>query len=257
MASDQPLGVRAGFWRRWFACLIDLITIWVPFQLIVPVLFVVTSGHIQMTSPLNKTVCSAIETVPDGLVPPPPAGLNLARECNAYFFGAQTARVLQVGPATKEGTTTNIDWLTYGLDRDGRPIISGVGEWIMILALIAYLVATETRTGATLGKYAMGIRVIDAAAPAGPTVPLRKIALRYLVMLIGFVWIFFAPSYSRFDESVSSRLYDFVFSAGVLVLLAWITFVNVQIARKRDPLYDRMAGTAVVRAANSTTARMA
>src|SRR5262249_44052909 len=157
----------------------------------------------------------------------PPAGLNLVRECNAYFFGAQTARVLQVRRATKEGTTTNADWLTYGLDRNDHPVRLA-GEWIMTLTLIDYLVATETRTGATLGKYAMGIRVIDAAAPVGSTVPLRKIVLRYLVMLIGFVWILFTPSYSAYSPP-----YDLVFDAGLLVLIGWIIFLNVQIARKR------------------------
>jgi hypothetical protein len=32
------------------------------------------------------------------------------------------------------------------------------------------------------------------------------------------------------------------------VLFGWIIFLSAQMARKRDPLYDRIAGTAVVRA---------
>ena len=77
MTSDPPVGVRAGFWRRSSAFWIDLIIISVPFQLIVSFLFVVTSGHIQMIDPVvYYKVCSILETVPDGLVPAPPAGSN-------------------------------------------------------------------------------------------------------------------------------------------------------------------------------------
>ena len=93
MTSDQPVGVRAGFWRRSFALfLIDLIIISVPFQLIVAFLFVATSGNIQMGGGVRYTICSKLdEAMPDGLVPPPPARSNFARECNVYFFGAQLA----------------------------------------------------------------------------------------------------------------------------------------------------------------------
>ena len=33
-----------------------------------------------------------------------PAGANVARECNVYFLGAQTAKILEVGRATKGET---------------------------------------------------------------------------------------------------------------------------------------------------------
>ena len=123
MTSNPPVGVRAGFWRRVFAFLIDLINISVPFQLIVSLLFVLTAGHLQMVSPVGYyKVCSTLETVPDGLVPPPLAGSNLTQECNVYFFGAQTARGLQVGRVTQEGAITKTVWQFYMLDRDGHPI---------------------------------------------------------------------------------------------------------------------------------------
>jgi uncharacterized RDD family membrane protein YckC len=256
MTSDPPVGVRAGFWRRVFAFLIDLLIISVPFQLIASFLFVVTAGHIQMVSPVAYyKVCSKLETVPDGLVPPPPAGSNLTQECNVYFFGAQTARGLQVGRVTNEGTTTKAVWQGYMLDRDGHPIDGASVDWIMMLALIAYLVAMETQTGATLGSRAMRIRVIDAAAPVVPSVPLRKIVLRYLAMLIGVLpilavlLIYFGPYGLDLEEIAASSFFVWVF-IGVIVLNGWIIFLIVQIAKKRDPLYDRMAGTAVIRASH-------
>src|SRR5229473_8182056 len=95
IASDQTVGVRAGFWRRLLAFSIDSIIISVLFQVTVAVLFVATSGRIQIYGDVTHTKCSKLARVPDGLAPPPPpAGFDAARECNFYFFGAQTARIL-------------------------------------------------------------------------------------------------------------------------------------------------------------------
>src|SRR6266849_4176983 len=144
MTPDQPVGVRAGFWRRWLALLIDGIIISLPFQVVVAVLFAATSGLIQQVSGFTYANCSIRQTVPDGLAPPPPAGSNFARECNVYFFGAQTARTLQVGRVTKEGAITKTVSRSYMLDRQGRPINGVSADWIVMTAFIAYLLAMET-----------------------------------------------------------------------------------------------------------------
>jgi uncharacterized RDD family membrane protein YckC len=165
MTADQPIGLRAGFWRRWLALLIDAVIISLPFQLIVAILFVATSGRIQQSGGVTFANCSVLQTVPDGLAPPPPSGSNFARECNIYFFGAQTARTLQVGRTTREGGSTNTVWRGYMLDRDGRPIDGVSIDWVVMVVFIAYLFAMETRTGATLGSRAMRIRVVMRPRP--------------------------------------------------------------------------------------------
>jgi len=252
MPSDQSVGVRAGFWRRFFAVLIDFVIISVPFQLLVALLFVATSGHVQMNGGLTYRVCAQPATMSDSLAPPPPAGSNFARECNVYFFGAQTARSLQIGRVTKEGTTTRIVSRTYMLDQDGHPVGGVSVDWIMLLALIAYLVAMETRTGATLGDRWMRTRVIDTVAPEVHGVLLSKIIIRYLMMLAGFtpllaVAIVFAFGYGLdFEAAMESHVFTWLRLAGILTL-GWFVFISVQIVRKRDPLYDSVAGTAVVR----------
>jgi len=192
MTSDQPVGVRAGFWRRWLALWIDGIIISLPFQVVVAILFAATSGRIQqgvdgISAGMGLTYCSKRQAVPDGLAPPPPAGSNFARECNVYFFGAQTARTLQVGRDTKEGAITKTVSRYYMLDRHGRPIDGVSADGIVTMAFIAYLFAMEARTGASLGDRAMRIRVVDAAVPAAPSVPLRKIVTRYLAASVGFL----------------------------------------------------------------------
>src|SRR5712671_3674613 len=153
--TPDQIAVRAGFWRRLFALSIDSITISVLFQLMVAALFIATSGRIQMYGDLTYTTCSKIESVPDGLTPPPSAGSDLAQECKVYFLGAQTARILLVGPATKEGTNAKSESRSYILDRDGRPTSGLSVDWIALLALFSYLIVMETRSGATLGSRAL------------------------------------------------------------------------------------------------------
>jgi uncharacterized RDD family membrane protein YckC len=266
MTSDQPVGVRAGFWRRWLALWIDGIIISLPFQVVVAILFAATSGRIQQVGGLTYTNCSIRQTVPDGLAPPPPAGSNFARECNVYFFGAQTARTLEVGRVTKEGAVTEtvsrhymLDRHGRMLDRHGRPIDDVSADWIVMMAFIAYLFAMEARTGASLGDRAMRIRVVDAAVPAAPSVPLRKIVTRYLAASVGFLpmlavalaYLSLAYLYGAdLEEIPASNIFTWLGITGAAAF-GWVIFLTVQIIRKRDPLYDRIAGTAVVRVAMS------
>jgi len=123
-----------------------------------------------------------------------------------------------------------------------------------MMAFIAYLLATEARTGATLGDRAMRIRVVDAAVPAAPSVPLRKIVTRYLVASVGFLpmlAVALANLYGAdFEEIAASNIFTWLGITGAAAF-GWVIFLTVQIIRKRDPLYDRIAGTAVVRVAMS------
>jgi hypothetical protein len=174
-----------------------------------------------------------------------------------YFIGAQTAKFLRVERVTVEGATANIVRLDYMLDPNGHPIDGVSVGWIMMLILITYLVAMETRAGATLGSRVMRICVIDAAASVGPGVPLHKVILRYLFLLIGVIPIFvtqlvyfwlYGLDVDALEHMVASSSFWVLYAVSFLALLGWIIFLTVQIAKKRDPLYDRMAGTAVLRA---------
>jgi uncharacterized RDD family membrane protein YckC len=251
-SPDEIIEPRAGFWRRFLAFVIDVIIVSLPFQVIGAILFVATSGWIQQSGGVTYTICAFIKTAPDGLAPPPPAGSNFARQCSVYFFGAETARRLQVGRVTKEGTTTKTVWRGYMLARNGHPIDGVSINWIVMVVFIAYLLVMERRTGATLGNLTMRIRVIEAAEPDYLGVPLRKIIFRYLVMLIGFVpLITVALVYGvRYGENLEAVADSDVFAwlqiAGIAGV-GWGIFLTVPVVRKRDPLYDRIAGTAVVR----------
>jgi uncharacterized RDD family membrane protein YckC len=252
MPPDEIIEPRAGFWRRSLAFMIDVIIVSLPFQIIGAILFFATSGWVQQSGGVTYTSCAIIKMVPDRLVPPPPAGSNFARQCSVYFFGAETARRLQVGRVTKEGITTKTVSRGYMLDRDGQPINGVSINWMVMMVFIAYLLAMETRTSATLGNLAVRIRVIETAEPDYLGVPFRKVIIRYLVMLIGFVPLItvalvYGVRYGEDLEAIAdSNFFTWLRIAGIAAV-GWGIFLTVQVARKRDPLYDRIAGTAVVR----------
>jgi uncharacterized RDD family membrane protein YckC len=252
MPSDLSVGARAGFWRRLFAIVVDYIIISLPFQIVVAILFAHTSGHVQMTGGLAYQRCTAASTLPARLEPPPPAGSNSAVECSFYFFGIQTARVINVGRITKEGATTSRVSQGYMLDRDGHPVAGMTVDWVAALALVAYLIAMETGAGATLGNRVTRTRVVDVRAPGIRRVPLSKVMARYLMMVAGLspmLAVVIAANFLLYgfaDAAAGSSFFILLRVAGILVFV-WAIIIFIQVVRKRDPLYDKFAGTAVVR----------
>jgi hypothetical protein len=88
MASDQPAEVRAGFWRRWLALLIDGIIISLPFQLMVAILFAATSGRIQQFGGI--TYVSLENAIPFMTGWPEPLSCALEESSRERFLHALT-----------------------------------------------------------------------------------------------------------------------------------------------------------------------
>ncbi len=94
--------------------------------------------------------------------------------------------------------------------------------------------------------------MIDTADTAARGVPVHKAIFRYLAMLIGFVPML-AALFSRYlvagdsaDAMFTDSFFRWIAAAAVFGTL-WSIVQIVQIVRKKDPPYDRLAGTAVVR----------
>jgi hypothetical protein len=246
--ADLP---RAGFWRRWLATVIDMIVVMFPFQVLAAMLFAITAGAVQMNSGFFN-FCEPATTVPQALAPPPPHDSNFATVCRVSFFGATTGATLTVGRSTREGNTTTTVSQGYMLDKDGNPTQGTSIDGIVWLAFLVYLVVMIWKTGRPLGARAVKIRVVNAVAPGTSGVPLRGAIIRYLAMAIGvapaialFIYRFAAHGGSA-DAMFAENFFQwFKFAAGLWAL--WAVVLTVQVARKRDPVYDRLAGTAVVR----------
>jgi uncharacterized RDD family membrane protein YckC len=242
---------RGGFWRRWLATLIDAIIVILPFQAFAAVLFAITAGTVQMESGFYR-YCAATTTLPQSLAPPPPRDSNFARVCRTSFFGAPTGVVLIVGRTVRDGNVTTTVSQGYMLDKGGRPIDGINIDSIVSLAFLIYLVGMVWKSGKTVGARTVGVRVIDTANPNALEVSLRKVIIRYLAMVIGVVPIFAALIYQYVttggtaDAIFTASFFIWMMCTGAVAVL-WLVVLIVQVAMKRDPVYDRVAGTAVVR----------
>jgi hypothetical protein len=242
---------RAGCWRRFLSIVIDVIVVTLPFQAVAAVLFAATAGYIQMQSGFFKA-CQDGKDIPQALSPPPPRDSYFMRVCRTSFFGATTGATLIVGRVTKEGATTTNVIQTYLLDKDGTVINGHSIDRIVQLGLLVYLVAMIRNTGKTLGARVAKVKVIDIANPGAAGVPLRKAILRYLAMFIGSVPVFAVLLYrlavagANADAMFTDGFFQW-FAIAALIGAAWAIVLIIQIARKTDPVYDRLAGTAVLR----------
>jgi RDD family len=247
--ADLP---RAGFWRRWAATLIDWIVVAVPFQVLAVVLFATTTGLVQMHGGLFVNSCDVAKTIPQSLNPPPPHDSNFARVCRVSLFGATTGVTLTVGRFTQEGSTTKTVSQGYMLDQAGNPIDGFSLDWIVISAFLAYLVWMIWKTGRTVGARILRIQIVDLANPGSSGVPILKVVGRHLAMMIGFLPALGLLFYHRTatdgsaDAVFTDRFFQWFIFAGLIGFI-WCVLLIVQVARKRDPFYDRLAGTAVVR----------
>jgi uncharacterized RDD family membrane protein YckC len=261
MVSDIEWHVaRAGFWRRALALFIDLLTIAVPCELLVIALFVPTNGALQSTSGVVFTSCVSVTQVPQGLEPPPPAGSNFATACEASLFGFETARWLVVGRNSQQGNVNVSTWNRYALGPDGKPRQAWSIDWIAFVLFIVYLVALEHRFGVTLGKRILGIRTAERRNPERVGIAVGRAIMRQLAQWIGALpalilqgllllslWLQGAERTGEIlGEVMSSGAYLALLVGAILAAFAWLLWIVIDIARKRDPIYDRIAGTMVV-----------
>jgi uncharacterized RDD family membrane protein YckC len=251
VSDVEPLSLRAGFWRRAVAFLIDALVIFVPFQVLVVALYASSDGAVQMTSGITFTECVNVTRLPEGFDPPPPAGANFARLCRASFFGLETARWVVVGRATQEGTTTKTITRSYAVSADGKPKQATSIDTIAVLALFLYLILLEWRFGAALGKRLVHVRVIDVARPDRVGIALRGAVLRNvaiwggLVVMAAVLLVFYVANRGDPDTTFSGSFFSWLAVAGVLAA-AFYVWIFVHMVARRDPIYDQIAGTAVV-----------
>jgi hypothetical protein len=242
---------RVGFWRRWLATLIDMVIVLAPLQIVAAALFAATAGMVQMGNGFYRA-CAPAKNIPQSLTPAPPRDSNFAHVCRVSFFGATTGAVLTVGRSTKQGSITTTVSQGYMLDKAGSPITGFSIDWIAALALLVYLVAMVTNTGKTIGDRILQIRVVDIAEPSVSVVPIRKVLMRYLAMTIGYAPMFavlihqYATRGGDVEAMASGNFFGWFTYAGAFAFL-WIALLLIQIVMKRDPVYDKLAGTAVVR----------
>lgn len=247
--ANEILG-RVGFWRRVGAVLIDALCIAFPCSLLGGLLFAVSGGVLQMTSPgLQARACQDLTSYPQGLSPAPPTDSNYAVLCDSYFLAGRTGSVLIVGARNVDAVITTDRWASYLLTADGRTGAVDV-SWITPLAFVIYLLLVQNRYRRTLGQRLMRSRLMLADNAEATRIPFRRLALRYAILLAGYVptLILSGAATIAFVAGAATPLMFFAGVSGAWLLgAAWWGWNTVLIVRKKDPVYDRLARIAVVR----------
>lgn len=252
--SVESVMSRAGFWRRAVAFIIDYIIVALPLQAVVMALFLLTGGAVQGSFGFYGTVCNDLADIPTALTPPPPAGYNSVVECRNTLAGFDLKKTLTVSKITVETGTRNWISQTYYLGADGKQRDVWPVDIFASVVFFVYLVLMDCRRGATFGKQVLSIRTASHLDAVAVGVPARSAFLRYVVMFAALVpgmlvTLGFELAASRGGSDPFALLASpyFVVAnivAGV-IFLGWFGWIIVSVVRRRDPVYDRVAGTSV------------
>jgi uncharacterized RDD family membrane protein YckC len=248
--SPQPT-MRAGFWRRALAILIDLALIAFVATIAGVLLFGPTDGRVRIGGALiDVTRCSSVDPQQLVLANPPPFHITDARRCTKSFFGLVHDRTLQVEEVTRSGTITYRRGVTYPVDVDGRVVQVFYIDNLIFVLFVGYVLWLEWRFGQTLGKRIMRIRVQSlGGGPIDFAQALKRSAIRFLPWLL-LLLLFVLPSMFgvNFFLAVASSAMIWILWL-VVVVTALVYVVNfVQTTRRRAlPWHDRWAATEVVR----------
>lgn len=263
--SDTGLR-RAGFWRRVAAAVVDFLVVIVPLQLLLATAFAATGGGIQGDFGLTWTSCSAPSDDVRSLLMGGVLRISDPRvspvACTTRFAGLPTRVQLALVRGGREEASGSQDesprLAMIAVDADLLPSRPLTVSWLPLPIYAIVIASLWAMTGKTLGARLFRFRVVALAAPARPGIGDRAAWKRilywftvngiltgplYVLMTLGAIGlgaIFVGP-----DGTVRAEVFwgivalvPLQFGVGLWML--------VDIVRRRDPIYDRLAGTAVI-----------
>jgi hypothetical protein len=247
--TSTPPSLRARFWRRVFALVIDVCAVGAVIAAIGMVLFWATDGRIRVANTvINASMCAQGGAMPVGLDLPAGFNVNHVARCTRSFFGIVHDRTLTVSEVTRSGSVTSTRSITFPTDADGRPIEAFYLDYLTIFILIIYLIVLEWRLGTTLGKDTLYMRVRPLGD--GPMTAAAAIK-RTLVYFIPMYPVMLAavPAIALGPARVLALLPYFLFAyfVGVVLTVAFALNFILAVRRGNLPWHDRWAGTEVIR----------
>ena len=128
-------------------------------------------------------------------------------------------------------------WRSYSvpLDAHGRAIKPFDLGWLFLPLFAAYRILAESRSGRTLGRRMLAIRLVDADGAAAKAPQLFR---RYVAFL--------APAVPL--AVLTNRWFPGAKLAGLACVVAFALWAAIAIVRRRPPFYDKFANTRVIRA---------
>jgi uncharacterized RDD family membrane protein YckC len=244
--SDET-AVRAGLWPRFMALAIDGCLIAVVLGVLGMVLFGLTGGRIRVENmPMGSQSCTShgLQILQD-LEISLPANFQVTRiiRCDSTFLGRDHDRVLLVAGTTRSATIARE--LKYPLDSEGRPMRAFYLDSLGFLIFAAYVLSFESRTGKTLGKDLMDIRVRPLA---GGSLTFIQVFKRFFVRFFPGILVAVLPLLSIADVTFATAPTLFWFTWGASLLSALAIDINtfMEVRQKDLPWHDYLAGTEVV-----------
>src|SRR6202163_1173982 len=247
--TDSVESMRGGFWRRALAVSIDLIAISAFLQVVALLLFPLTHGQVQFSGgPLYGLNCQKLASVPEGVSIPPEFNANSVTDCQQSLLGLPTARALRVSRITRDGAVTKVAQIRQRLDADGKPT-PGLPLDIFVLPLLIALRFALDRIGGSMGRRICRLRLSNASDgqyPPPTTSLSRRYAAQALPLAPAWIWSVYAALFPG-QELLGSTLYWLFWAGTGIPLLIAALIAADSIIRRRDALYDRFAGTRVLR----------
>jgi uncharacterized RDD family membrane protein YckC len=246
--ARNPASPRVTAWLkpRALALLIDMVVALLIAQLATAAAFALTGGKVQgSTLGFSFESCQPITQLPE-LTPPPTHGATLAVVCQRSIGLPLSSMlvVFKVGKSEAIGNAIRMEQQVYTLGSDGSQVspILHVTTPYAFMVLILYLAAADWLTGASLGKFLVGLRTVDANDRHRNGISLPKALARNAIMqavplLLAALTV--ASSWFPFLEGYVAAL--FWPSIGV-----WVMYNMNWMLRQMDPTYDHLSGTTVV-----------
>jgi uncharacterized RDD family membrane protein YckC len=221
--------------------------VWSPFAALGPLLYRGTGGLLQ--SPSLYRFCQQIKELPPGVTPPHPVDTNSILDCRSSFFDLDSGHTVGAAHIVvnefETSTTFEGEYTIYMLDPNNKQTNGYDITPIILLLIVIYLIILQNRFGATLGMRVFRINTIGKNDDDAIGVPLKGAVIRTLAPWLGFLPLI-ACVFAVTSVGFTHLLWLNLIACGVFAFL-WGMWILVAMVRKRDPPYDLMAGTAVVR----------
>ena len=244
---EQGVRSRDLFWRRVAAAAVDVLVLVVVAQVAAVALYAASEGRFRSSTLVKSARCQAVDAISakmlEGLAVPAGARPVAAQVCALSMAGFETGRYATVVLQAQEGEVTRSLAFSRPLDRRGQPMTPVILDWVYPLAFILVMSLAEGLFGATLGKRALGLKVV--AVDGGGRGGLPRALLRNAVIYGGVAMVLVAPLAAAL---AGIRLPPLAYYAAVGVF-GLLVLAPVAMLAEASPraLYDRWAGADVVR----------
>ncbi len=219
--ADASRPQEATFLRRVLAFVIDCALIAALFAVLCSALFAVSGGTIQGSGLTGD--CTPVEIDPDWHTTSSPG--DKAQLCASDVLGFTAHRSVSI-----KNDADIRQW--FLIDAQGKRVDALDLNQLEYPLFVAYLIVAASMFGSTFGKRLAGLRIEHR----GKAISLFRCALRELVKLCCFIPLL-----------VSLWLGSKAGPLEILPIWLWLIANLVAVALGRDTLYDRLAGTKVVR----------